>query len=218
MRRYSMEKIKLDCQGLPCPKPVLKCKETISHNHPAQIKVLVDNEAAKQNVTRFLKSQKYLIVSCEQKDSLYELEAEPENGTVTDQAEPKEVLKETIQATEKTEIKKEYQQLVLITSDVIGHGDDVLGAKLMQNFIATLPEMGDSLWRIILINAGVKLAIQGSQVLEQLQELEKSGISILVCGTCLDHFKLLEKKRVGETTNMLDVVTSLQLASKVIKI
>ena len=59
---------------------------------------------------------------------------------------------------------------------------------------------------------------QGSPVLDKLKDLEKSGVSLLVCGTCLDFYNLLEKKGVGQTTNMLDVVSSLQLASKVIKI
>jgi hypothetical protein len=48
--------------------------------------------------------------------------------------------------------------------------------------------------------------------------MERSGVSILVCGTCLDFFNLLEKKAVGVTTNMLDVVTSLQFADKVIRV
>jgi hypothetical protein len=38
----------------------------------------------------------------------------------------------------------------------------------------------------------------------------------MVCGTCLNHFQLLEQKQVGETTNMLDIVTAMQLADKVI--
>ncbi|MBW2216951.1 MAG: sulfurtransferase-like selenium metabolism protein YedF, partial [Deltaproteobacteria bacterium] len=46
----------------------------------------------------------------------------------------------------------------------------------------------------------------------------ENGISILVCGTCLEHFNLLEKKQVGETTNMLDIVIAMQLADKVITI
>jgi sulfur relay (sulfurtransferase) complex TusBCD TusD component (DsrE family) len=62
------------------------------------------------------------------------------------------------------------------------------------------------------------LAVAGSPCLEKLQALAASGVSILVCGTCLDHFGLLEQKRVGETTNMLDVVTSMQLADKVIRV
>ncbi|MBT4363182.1 MAG: sulfurtransferase-like selenium metabolism protein YedF, partial [Desulfobacteraceae bacterium] len=34
-------------------------------------------------------------------------------------------------------------------------------------------------------------------------------------GACLTHFNLMAKKSVGETTNMLDIVTSMQLADKV---
>ena len=49
-------------------------------------------------------------------------------------------------------------------------------------------------------------------------ELETEGLTILVCGTCLDHFDLLARKQVGQTTNMLDIVTAMQLADKVINI
>ncbi len=69
---------------------------------------------------------------------------------------------------------------------------------------------------LVFVNNGVKLTIGGSPVLEDLQVYEKEGLKILVCGTCLDHFKLLEKKQAGETTNMLDIVTPMQLADKVI--
>ncbi|RLC20852.1 MAG: sulfurtransferase-like selenium metabolism protein YedF, partial [Deltaproteobacteria bacterium] len=37
-------------------------------------------------------------------------------------------------------------------------------------------------------------------------------------GTCLTHFRLLDRKRVGETTNMLDIITAMQLADKVINL
>ncbi len=114
--------------------------------------------------------------------------------------------------------KQGPRTLVFIASPYVGTGDDVLGKKLMQNLISVLPELGDDLWRIILLNGGVKLAIEGSPVLERLQDLENKGVSILVCGTCLDHFKILENKQVGETTNMLDVVTSMQLADKVLRV
>ena len=88
----------------------------------------------------------------------------------------------------------------------------------MQNFIKTLPELGKSLWRMVFLNAGIKLTIDGSETVADLQHLEAQGVSLLVCGTCLDHYGLLEKKRVGETTNMLDVVISHQLADKIINI
>jgi len=106
----------------------------------------------------------------------------------------------------------------MVANDRMGHGDDELGEKLMLSFLKTLKEMGDELWRLVFVNNGVKLTIEGSDVLPVIQELEEEGIHILVCGTCLTHFDLLNQKQVGETTNMLDIVTAMQLADKVINI
>ncbi len=78
--------------------------------------------------------------------------------------------------------------------------------------------MGKDLWRLVFVNHGVTLATTDSEVLDDLRELEASGVSILVCGTCLTHLDLMEKKAIGETTNMLDIVTSMQLADKVINL
>ena len=86
----------------------------------------------------------------------------------------------------------------------------------MLNFLKTLKEMGSQLWRLVFLNSGVKLTIEGAESLPPIQELAGQGVSVLVCGTCLNHFGLLEQKKVGETTNMLDIVTSLQVAEKVI--
>ncbi|TES94089.1 MAG: sulfurtransferase-like selenium metabolism protein YedF, partial [Desulfobacteraceae bacterium] len=108
--------------------------------------------------------------------------------------------------------------MVMVATDRLGHGNDELGLKLMISFITTLKEMGLELWRLVFVNNGVKLTTEGSEVLPVLCEYEKEGLHILVCGTCLNYFNLLEKKRVGETTNMLDIVTAMQLADKVINI
>jgi hypothetical protein len=70
----------------------------------------------------------------------------------------------------------------------------------------------------VFVNNGVKLTIDGSEVLDDLKGYENGGLKILVCGTCLTHFNLLERKQVGETTNMLDIVTAMQLADKVISL
>jgi len=106
----------------------------------------------------------------------------------------------------------------MCATDRMGFGDDDLGLKLMVNFLRTLKEMGPELWRLVFVNNGVKLTIGGSEVLGDLQAYEKAGLKIMVCGTCLNHFNLLEKKMVGETTNMLDIVTAMQLADKVVNL
>ena len=108
--------------------------------------------------------------------------------------------------------------MVMVTADRMGHGDDDLGAKLMVSYVKTLTEMGPDLWRLVFVNNGVKLTIAGSPVLEDLKALAAGRVHILVCGTCLSHFRLLDQKEVGETTNMLDIVTAMQVADKVITI
>ena len=107
---------------------------------------------------------------------------------------------------------------MLLATDRLGKGDDEIGRKIVINFIRTMKEMGDDLWRLVLLNAGGKLAVEGSEALPQLQELAKEGLGILVCGPCLKTFQLLEKKQVGELTSMVDIVTSMQLAEKVISL
>jgi selenium metabolism protein YedF len=195
----------IDCKGLACPQPVLRAKGLIeSHPDEKQFAVTVDNAASAENVLRFLKSQGF-TATLETNNGDFTVQ-----GTRAAQKADQRAVPETDTHIEKT--------LVLITSDRIGSGDDELGAGLMFNFVSTLNEMGDALWRLIFVNSGVKLTINDAKALSVLQELENHGTSILVCGTCLDHFDLLEQKAVGETTNMLDVVTSLQLADKVITV
>ena len=196
----------LDCRKLDCPQPVLNTKAEIDKGLN-EIKVRVDNKAASDNVANFLSSQgfkasqetqgqEFLILG----NRVGEAEASPMDPSLYECRIPEE---------NPTNI------CALITTDRIGRGDDELGLKLMASYLATLKEMGPELWRIILLNAGVKMAVEGSGNLKSLQELEESGVSILVCGTCLTFFDLLDQKAVGETTNMLDVVTSLQVAGKV---
>lgn len=108
--------------------------------------------------------------------------------------------------------------LVLLATESLGKGDHELGRKILINFVRTIKEMGDDLWRLVLLNSGVKLAVEGSEVLPQLQALVGEGLGILVCGPCLKTFNLLEKKQVGELTSMMDIVTSMQMADKVISL
>ena len=48
-----MEK-NLDCRGLQCPQPVIRCREAIRDATPDKMIVVVDNLAAVENVNRFL--------------------------------------------------------------------------------------------------------------------------------------------------------------------
>ena len=120
-----------------------------------------------------------------------------------------------VPATQAGEGKK---TLVILATDHVGKGDDNLGGKIVINFIRTLKEMGEDLWRLVLLNGAVKLAVEGAEALPQLQELADNGLGILVCGPCLKVFNLFEKRQVGELTSMLDIITSMQMADKVISL
>jgi selenium metabolism protein YedF len=196
----------LDCRGLACPAPVLQTKQKIEKENLSEIRVIVDNPAAKENVSRFLGTQKF-EVAVEQRGPDYYVAGKRGTGAVA--SEPPVAPQPEM---EKRKI------MVMIATDRMGYGDDVLGKLLLINFIKTLAEMGDELWRLVFVNNGVKLTIGGSEVLDVLKGYEKEGLTILVCGTCLNHFNLLDKKEVGVTTNMLDIVTAMQLADKVINI
>ncbi|RPJ82880.1 MAG: sulfurtransferase-like selenium metabolism protein YedF [Deltaproteobacteria bacterium] len=195
----------IDAKGLACPAPVIQTKAVIEEESPESIDVMVDNEAASQNVSRFLQSRHYKIAVQKQGNEFH----------VLGQKEPDHIHESVPQPQPKPDHQK---ILVMIGSDKIGNGDDVLGEKLMISFLKTLKEMGSDLWRLVFVNNGVKLTIDQSLVLEDLKHLEKTGTHILVCGTCLTHFNLLEQKEVGQTTNMLDIVTSMQLADRVINL
>jgi len=192
----------LDCRGLACPNPVIKTKELIDAAEVRELTVLVDNAAAQENVSRFLQRAGFTVKVKAQGEAFAVTGSRAEAGPCEVCVEPPEEGHRKI--------------LVLIGADRLGRGDDLLGTRLMANFIATLKEMRPDLWCVVMLNAGVKLAVAGSEVLAALKDLEQSGVRLLVCGTCLNYFQLLEAKQAGETTNMLDIVTAMQLADKVI--
>ena len=51
----------IDCRGLACPAPVLRAKEAIEKESLTELSIIVDNEAAKQNIGRFLESQRFEV-------------------------------------------------------------------------------------------------------------------------------------------------------------
>ncbi|WP_456385548.1 sulfurtransferase-like selenium metabolism protein YedF [Desulfolithobacter sp.] len=196
----------INCRGLACPAPVLQIRDVLEQESPAAIAVIVDNEAARENVSRFLKHNDFQVtvektgsdfrVAGTRKGERCEIMAfpEPEDGVVT------------------------RKIMVMVGTNRMGHGDDGLGTGLLLNFLKTLKEMGPDLWQLVFVNSGVFLTVEGSEAVPVLQELGENNVRILVCGTCLNHFQLLDKKQVGETTNMLDIVTAMQMADSVINI
>ena len=202
----------IDARGLACPQPVLMTKQAVDTHRPPRLTIRVDNEAAVENVSRFLGTRGYDTSTSGQK-KVFTISGVDISNSKKDAVKSVDTPAAVLDSDPREGTQK---ILVVIASDRMGFGDDDLGKKLMISFIKTLGEMGDDLWRLVFVNNGVKLTIAESPVLETLLEYENQAVSIWVCGTCLTHFDLLNEKQAGETTNMLDIVTAMQLAGKVI--
>ncbi len=114
--------------------------------------------------------------------------------------------------------KAKSADVIHITSDCLGTGDEELGKILMKSFLNTLWNYKSKPSKVIFINRGVMLTTEGSEVSETLELLEKEGVEIFSCGTCLAFYGITQKLRVGKVTNMPHIVDSLLTASKIITI
>ncbi len=108
-------------------------------------------------------------------------------------------------------------RVLLLGGQGMGRGDEGLGLAILGNFLKTL--VGNPLrpGKIICWNAGVKLLAEGSSVLGTLQELEGIGVEILACKTCVDHFGLQGRLRVGSISSM-PIISDLLLRSQVLTV
>ncbi len=96
-----------------------------------------------------------------------------------------------------------------VQSEELGRGDGRLGSMLMANFLRLLGESEAKPSSLIFWNVGVRLVCEGTQVLDHLKRLEKQGVEILVCTTCLEYFDLTNKLVVGKPTTMLESIQSM---------
>ena len=108
-------------------------------------------------------------------------------------------------------------KVFFITSDGIGKGDDELGEILMLNFLRLLGESKEKPATIVFMNTGVHLVCEDSSVIPHVQKLEDQGVEVLVCITCLKHFNLLSKLKVGTPTSMIKSI-ELMMSSEVISL
>lgn len=89
-----------------------------------------------------------------------------------------------------------------IVSDRLGSGDEELGRVLMRNFVYSLARGDEAPARIMLMNAGVKLALDGAGTVADLRILVERGCTVKVCGTCLDYFHATGRLAAGEIGDM----------------
>jgi selenium metabolism protein YedF len=198
-----MDKI-LDARGWACPKPVIETRKALQTDK--SLTVIVDNKAARENVSRLAVKLGLQSQIEEKSDGTY---IHIEQGTA-------QAVQETIKEDEFESCKGNI--VLVITSDTVGRGSDELGGILMRAIMHTLLEVKPQPNTIIFMNNGVKLAVTGSPVVEDLQELAGGGIEILVCGTCLNYFGLTDSMAVGEISNAYTITETMLQAGKVVNL
>jgi intracellular sulfur oxidation DsrE/DsrF family protein len=106
--------------------------------------------------------------------------------------------------------------VILLTRNGMGEADQVLQHKLIGTYLKLLDEHNILPGAICFYTEGVHLVVEGSPVLETLQSLEKKGVRLILCSTCLNYFKLSDQVKVGIVGGMGDILEAQRLAGKVI--
>lgn len=217
--------MKIDARGKQCPLPVMDAKEGLKKAAPGEIvEVCVDNEIAVQNLTKMAKHKGLGVESQKKEERVFFVRIQAAGGERKE--EERDKGEENRPITLEQEEKKEEDcipdgrkkgSIVVISSEQMGRGDDVLGKLLMKGFLYALAGQEELPETLLMYNGGVKLACEGAESLEDLQQLEAMGVEILSCGTCLNHYGLTDQLRVGSVTNMYEIAERMIGALHIVK-
>jgi len=190
----------VDTRGLSCPQPVILTRRALAEVD--KVTVIVDNDAARTNVSRMAPKEGCRVEVEEKADGIYlhltkTVETPQEEPVAAPAAGP---------------------TVLFVSAWAIGRGPEELQDILIRSFLHTLNEVSPLPDTVIFINTGVKLTVEDSPVLEDLQALEEQGVEILICGTCLNYFGLTEKVAVGAVSNMYTIAETLLGAGKVVAV
>ena len=199
--------ITVNAMGDSCPIPVIKTKKAMQAlTGPETIEVLVDNEIAVQNVTKMASSSGGKVTSEKLGEKEYKVTIAMGGAVAAaDDAE------------ETACIPDARDNMVVVSSDRMGSGNDELGKVLIKGFIYAVTQLDKLPKTMLFYNGGATLTCEGSDSLEDLKSLEAQGVNIMTCGTCLDYYGIKEKLAVGSVTNMYVIAETMAGADKIIR-
>ncbi|MDA8335134.1 MAG: sulfurtransferase-like selenium metabolism protein YedF [Peptococcaceae bacterium] len=192
-----MNEKRLDCRGLACPHPVIQTRKALEDPEVEAVVILVDNAAARENVSLFARNGGYGVGVTGQ-GGLWEIRVQKKDGERPAAPAPGD------------------GPVYLVTSNQFGQGSPELGEVLIKSLLVALAE--DPPATLVFLNTGVFLAVAGSSVLPQLEALKDKGTEILCCGTCLKYYRLEEKPALGRVSNMLEITERLHRSGRVITV
>lgn len=185
----------IDARGELCPKPVIMTKKELDKLMEGTIITIVDNEVAKENVSKLASSMGLEFFVDQRQENEFYIHI---NKGVEAVIVEKPLLEISIQST------------IAIGSNKMGTGEEELGKILMKSFLYTVKETTPYPANIVFYNSGVYLTCEGSPVLDDLKALIEEGVDIQSCGTCLDYYNLKDKLEVGGVSNMYSIYEKMQ--------
>ncbi|MBM4311021.1 MAG: sulfurtransferase-like selenium metabolism protein YedF [Deltaproteobacteria bacterium] len=200
-----MDTKEIDARGLACPQPVVLAGKAIDEPGEGEIIVLVDSETPRDNVMRLATSR-----GCAARA---ETAAEGFRVVIRKQPGARPAAGEC--SAYETIAEGSGEIVYLFDSDYVGSNRD-LGKVLTNGFLNAALALPHTRCTIILISNGVRLATQGSYALEVLEKLAAQGFRILICGTCLDFFKIRGEVQLGTISNALEIMQAMTGSGKVI--
>ncbi len=201
-RRIVMAEI-IDARGLDCPEPAIRTGRALRDKD--EITVIVDNQASVQNISGAV-SRRGFEVGVEEKEGDFYLHILRREGA-TEAGMEAEFMPAQVGET-----------VIFLPSDRIGEGSEELGYVLSKAVLYSLTQVDPKPDCLILMNSGVKFAVDGSEVLDDLGILVDSGMRLMVCGTCLDYFEIKDKLVIGEVSNAYTISETMLEAGKVIRL
>ena len=199
-----------DTRGQLCPAPLIAAKKALRETPEGESFILLtDNQTSFDNLSRFLKDNNG--------DFQVSKDGEVWTLTITRIAGGvSEVRAEDYCAPSIAHFEK-GNYIVVVSSDRMGEGDEELGHLLMANFIKAVKDLDKLPLKILFYNKGVMVATDNSPVIDHLKDLEKMGVELLLCSTCVTHYSLAEKFGVGTLSNMYTIAEVMTSGVNIIK-
>lgn len=202
----------VDTRGLTCPAPLIKTRQGLNEAAPGEdVQVIIDNPTSLSNVKRYL-SDNRLEFSVREEGGVSVVTVARGEGTELSANETEYCT------TDAGPVPRGHRTTVVaVTSERMGSGDDELGTKLMVSFFRTLVLLEPAPSAVVFYNAGVKLALEDSPVIDHIRELAEKGASIYLCTTCINHFGIRDRLPVGSFSDMYQILNVLKDADHIIR-
>jgi selenium metabolism protein YedF len=200
----------VDTKGQLCPAPIIAAKRALKETTTGESFILItDNKTAFENLTSFFKDHK-AEAQCSELQGVWTFTITKTSGA-TVKARPEVYNDISVSHFEKG------NYIVAISSDKMGEGDEKLGHLLMSTFIKAMKDTDKLPEKILFYNNGVKLVTTTSPDIENLRDLEKMGVELLLCGTCINFYSLESVIGAGSISNMFIMAEIMASSAKVIK-